>query len=127
MSLYSWINGYKFCNPDKDESYLNTMTDEQKRICLMIGILTADIRDDWNDIEDRLGAIKELCEKLAKTEWLEQLEENTDAIYYDGRWFRDVWDGPYENVICTRENVGDKLYDQYADYLHFHTEDTDDE
>lgn len=125
MSLYSLVNGYKFGNPDKNMSYENNMTEEQLRICNMIGILTADIRGHWTDISARLNGIRELCQELGKQEWLDQLEDNIEEIYYDGRWFRDVWNGPYENMYCTSEVVGQKLYDKYIDILHYLKEDID--
>lgn len=117
MSLYSWIKSYKYGNPDKDSSYMNTMNEDERKICLMIGILAADIRSHWNDIDDRLNAIKKLCKKLGKKNWLKQIDENVDKIYEDGKWFRDTWDGPYNDQICTPEDVGETLYKEYVQYL----------
>lgn len=91
MSLYSELNGYKFCNPDKDISYIEDLNKNQKKIDIMIGILAANIRCDWSSgVGDRLDSIIELSEQLGKHEWIKQIKDNEDEIYEDGRWMRDV-------------------------------------
>ena len=58
----------------------------------MIGLIAQDIRGDWsNYVHSRIGCIEELYDLLK--EMCPYIDE--DAAIYDGRWFRDCWDGPY--------------------------------
>lgn len=61
----------------------------------LLGLLACSIRGDWNDISSRLEAMKDICEQLGEKEWLEALCNDESDIRYDGRYFRDCWDGPY--------------------------------
>ena len=90
---------------------------DKKEIKRMIGILAMNIRGDWNDISSRLKAIIELCGDIDERDLIDQIENDIDEIYYDGRWFRDNWDGPYGPYECTPELVGQELYDNYAHLL----------
>jgi hypothetical protein len=81
-----------------------------------IGILTHDIRTNWSNIDNRLDAIIDLCKQINKVEWVQEIENNLEDIYYDGRWFRS-WDGPYADLDCTPETVGHDLYDKYYHLL----------
>ena len=80
----------------------------------MIGVLTESIRGSWNDTWDRLNAIIKLCGKLGRQDWIDQIENNADYIRDDGRWFRDVWTGPYGGDLF---KVDDKTLDEYYGLL----------
>jgi hypothetical protein len=112
MSLYSALRGIPMGNPDKDESFYDKMSSDQLKICNMIGLLACDIRGDWRDVDDRLDAIIELCERVGMQEWIDEIDDNKDDIYYDGRWFRDCWSGPYEDDGSI-DDVGQELYDEF--------------
>lgn len=101
----------------KDAYFRYKMNDEQ--IENMIGALALDIRYDWSDwhnVKYRVNIIKDLCQNLGRSDLLEQIDENIENIGYDGRWFRDHWNGPY-GCDFTRQNVGDTLYDEYRDIM----------
>lgn len=84
---------------------------------LMIGIIAADIRFDWgHNIKHRLNAIYELCDKICRVDWIEDIRENEDHIYNDGRWFT-YWDGPYCDDNSIRYHISDELWNEYKDVL----------
>lgn len=57
---------------------------------ILIGLIACDIRGNWADkMEERIEAIRKLSGHDPFT------PDSLSAIYYDGRWFRDVWDGSY--------------------------------
>jgi hypothetical protein len=86
----------------------------------MIGILAGDIRQGWGEqVDDRLDCIIKLSKMIGRNDWVVEIEANRDDINYDGRWMRDAWSGPYYVEKCTRENVGNDLYDEYIDEIGF--------
>ena len=73
----------------------------------MLSMIACSIRFNWRDCRTRLDAMKEICRLLEErghapaSEWLQELEDinNEVAITTDGRWMRDVWEGPYPNHL----------------------------
>lgn len=64
----------------------------------IIGILAERIRNDWSDssiMKSQIGEIKKLCDLIGQSDLITEIDENIENIYYDGRWFRDRWSGPY--------------------------------
>ena len=78
--------------------------DYNKAKNLVVGTLTYDIRQDWNNISDRQDAIEKLYGYC-----------HEDA-YEDGRYYRDDWAGPY-NAIDDYENF--ELVKSYPDLYNY--------
>ena len=124
MSLASALPGNTYSYPDKDTSYEDTMSQEQKNVCTMIGYIAGNIRWSWGEkVTERLDAIRELCEKVEKPDWRQEIDDNEEDIRYDGRWMRNCWSGPY-NMNCTKQDIIDLGYE---DYVHIFCDISDDE
>src|SRR6185437_910578 len=67
---------------------------DEHDMSLVIGLLASNIRGDWRDPGSRIEHINQLCLELDHMDWWKQLN-STHAMYNDGRWFRDKWNGPY--------------------------------
>lgn len=73
----------------------------------LIGALALDIRGSWGDnVDYRLSIMRDLCDDVEKPAWKKDIEENSEDICFDGRWFRCGWgaeegeqqDGPYGSI-----------------------------
>lgn len=66
---------------------------------LKVGILAESIRGRSRDIGDRLEEMLEILKAEGRHDLIQEIEDSRDDIYYDGRWFRDCWSGPYGSDI----------------------------
>lgn len=58
----------------------------------LIGAIAESIRSDWMyDVEERIEYIRAIYKAMGYS--CPFIDE--DAAIYDGRWFRDSWEGPY--------------------------------
>jgi len=82
-----------------------------------IALLARDIRGSWNMMYDRVDAIRILCTRLRKWEWIDRLDEgeNKEYLFHDGRWFRDEWNGPYEQYDA--DLISEKDREEFFDLL----------
>lgn len=85
---------------------------------LKIAVLAISIRDNWREIGDRLDKIISLCYKIGRQDLVDEIDENRDDIYNDGRWFRDSWSGPYGYPTVETYPLVRKIYDKYICYYY---------
>ena len=78
--------------------------DYEKAKKLVVGALTYDIRQDWNNICDRQDAIEKL------------FGYSHEDAYEDGRYYRDEWDGPYDAI---NDDEDFELVKSYPDLYHY--------
>ena len=82
----------------------------------VIASLAYDIRGCWNEyVKHRVR----LIEQIARDHYIGIEEIDLEDAEYDGRWFRDVWNGPYgaECTVKDLELLGlDKDIFNYPEY-----------
>jgi hypothetical protein len=63
----------------------------------IIAMLARDIRGSYcGKYDDRVFAIKKLCSEAGQGKWTAHIEHWQKDGLDDGRWFRDLWSGPYD-------------------------------
>ena len=72
----------------------------------MLGALACSIRGSWREVECRLDTMRQIMDEIGI-----HYDIDEEEVRYDGRWFRDCWDGPYGNV--EKKNYSDEVWDNY--------------